>query len=431
MSAAIKSIDDNSPLRRKAAVGDILLSINGKRIKDVLDFKFYSYESELVLVFKTPEGRHKITKLTKQEGEPLGIEFDDYLMDRPGSCSNKCIFCFIDQLPRGMRKSLYFKDDDARLSFLSGNYITFTNLDEGEIQRIIDFKISPINISVHATEPDLRSFMLGNERGGELYPIMQRLSAAGIIMNCQIVLCPDINDGEHLKKTMQDLAALYPQVASVSVVPVGLSRYRERLHPLKAVTREKAVEVLNDVNSFGDECLKALGSRLFYCSDELFLKADLEIPSEDYYEGYPQLENGVGMLRSFEEDFLYELRDKNAEDFANIPSFSIATGLSAAAFFKRLLTENEKCANIGCEIYGIENHFFGEGVNVAGLVTGGDLIAQLRGKNLGERLLIPANMLRHGETVFLDDVSVMQLEAELGVKAEICGLEAKDFLELI
>ncbi len=411
--ALVKDVEKRSPANGKVRIGERLLSINGNRIEDVLDYKYYSYDARLMLEIEAPDGSKREVPIKKREGENLGLEFEAYLMDESHSCQNRCVFCFIDQLPPAVRETLLFKDDDARLSFLLGNYITLTNLTEREIERIIDFRISPINISVHTTNPELRVRMLRNKNASQLMEIMRRFADAGITMNCQIVCCPGLNDGKELTRSLNDLKALYPAVASVSVVPVGITRYREGLYPLTPVNGEKAAEILDMTDSFGEKCLSDLGCRLFYCADELYLKAGLEIPPENYYENYPQIENGVGMLRSLEEEFKAALK---MLDEASSEPFSIATGLAAEGFIKKLLTlAREKYNNINCDVYGIKNLFFGETVDVAGLVSGSDLVSQLKGKKLGKRLLIPASMLRHGGDVFLDDLSLKDAEAALNV----------------
>jgi putative radical SAM enzyme (TIGR03279 family) len=326
-----------------------------------------------------------------------------------------------------MRRTLYFKDDDARLSFLTGNYITLTNLSERELQRIVDLRISPIRVSVHATEPALRAKLIGNPDAARGYELMQRLAAGGIEMECQIVCCPGLNDGEALSRSMRELSALYPQVNSVSVVPVGLTKHRERLPALTPFDRAHALETVRQVEAFGDECRKKHGSRIFFCSDELYLKAGLELPPDEWYEGYPQLENGVGLLRLLATEFLEGLSE--GVKCGGKP-FSIATGVAAAPFLRRLLAQaREKCVTINGEVYAVENDFLGHSIDVAGLVTGGDLIAQLRNKALGERLLIPVNMLRHGEGVFLDDVTLEDVTAALGVPVRVVQQDGKDLLE--
>lgn len=393
--------------------GQELLRVNGHTVRDVLDWRFYSYDARLRLEIAS-HGRVHRKVLRKAEGEDAGLEFDTYLMDEPRHCANKCVFCFIDQLPKGLRRTLYFKDDDARLSFLMGNYITLTNLSEEELERMIRQRISPVNVSVHAADPAVRCRMLNNPRAGNCMEIMRRLADAGIEMNCQIVVCPGWNDGEVLQDTMEKLALLYPQVPSVSIVPVGLTRYRENLTKLEAFDRESASKTLAQVAVMAENCLQKLGSRIFFCSDELYLKAGETIPEEEAYEGYPQLENGVGMLRSLEEEFRFALEEPR--EIAPC-AFSAATGLAAKPLLEKLAAlAEEKFPELHGTVYGIRNDFFGPSVDVAGLVTGGDLIAQLRGKELNGRLLIPDVMLRRGEEVFLDDVTLDTVERELGVR---------------
>ena len=413
MENIIKSIDENSPLRHRAQPGDVLLSINGNRIIDVLDYKFYAYDRELLLKLRRADGTEYELQVHKREGGDLGLDFESYLMDAPRSCANGCVFCFIDQLPPGMRPTMYFKDDDARLSFLLGNYITMTNLAPREIERIIDLHISPINISVHTTNPELRCRMLKNKRAGETIEVMRRFAENGIRMNCQIVCCPGWNDGEELLRSMRELEAMHPGVHSVSIVPVGLTKYREGLEKLEPFTREHAAETLDMVTAFGDECVKKHGTRIFFCGDELYLLAGRELPEDEFYEEHTQLENGVGMLRLLETEFLSALR--LSEDPGR-QSFSIATGVSAAPYFQRLLdAAKEKYPALDGRVYAIVNDFFGHSINVAGLITGQDLIAQLKEKPLGDRLLISQNMIRRQEQDFLDDVTLSEAIEALGL----------------
>lgn len=412
MKHIIKSIDPGSPLRGKVSVGDELVAVNGHRIIDVLDYKFYSYERHLSLHLTTPEGRTKVVRLRKREGGDAGLEFETYLMDRPRSCANGCVFCFVDQMPPGMRESLYFKDDDARLSFLMGCYITLTNLSKREIERIIELHISPVNVSVHTTNPELRSRMLRNPRGGEGLDVMRRFAENGIKMNCQIVCCPGWNDGAELERSMEDLYALYPAVPSVAIVPVGLTRYREGLEDLTPFTPGHAAETVEQVTRFGSRCLEETGERIFYCSDELYLTAGYEVPDDEFYGGYPQLENGVGMLRLLETEFLAALKVSGGAD--GVP-FTVACGTAAAPTLEKLLcTAREKYDNINGRVYPIHNDFFGHSVTVSGLITGGDLINQLRGRRLGERVLISESMLRRDERDFLDGVTLEQAAGALG-----------------
>ena len=413
MENIIKSIDRGSPLHRKAHVGDAVIAINGNKIIDVLDYKFFAYDSRLKVLLRRPDGSEYEVAVRKSEGGDLGLEFESYLMDTPRSCANNCVFCFIDQLPKGMRRTMYFKDDDARLSFLLGNYITLTNLSKREIERIIALHISPINVSVHTTNPALRCKMLQNPRAGDSIETMRRFAAAGIVMNCQIVCCPGLNDGEELLRSMRDLEEMYPGVHSVSIVPVGLTRFREGLYPLTPYTKELAAETIDMVTAFGDECLKRHGTRIFFYGDELYIKAERELPPDEFYEEHTQLENGVGMIRLLETEFRSALMLSDEPD--GVP-FSIATGVSAAPYFDKLLgMAKEKYGTIKGQVYAIENDFFGRSINVTGLITGQDLIRQLKGRELGERLLISQNMLRREEMDFLDDVTLEQASKELGV----------------
>ncbi len=413
MDNVIKSIDPDSPLRHKAREGDAVVAINGHRIVDVLDYKFFAYDPRLTVRLRRADGTEYEVAVRKSEGGDLGLEFESYLMDTPRSCANNCVFCFIDQLPPGMRPTMYFKDDDARLSFLLGNYITLTNLSKREIERIIALHISPINVSVHTTNPELRCRMLKNARAGESIALMRRFAEHGVVMNCQIVCCPGWNDGEELLRTMRDLEAMYPGVHSVSIVPVGLTKYREGLEPLTPFTPEHAAETLDMVTAFGDECLQKHGTRIFFCGDELYLLAGRELPEDEFYEEHTQLENGVGMLRLLETEFRSALRLSDEPD--SVP-FSIAAGVSAAPYLRRLLElAQEKYPKLDGRVYPIVNDFFGHSINVSGLVTGQDLIAQLRGKELGRRLLISQNMLRRQEMDFLDDVTLEEASRALGV----------------
>jgi len=410
----ITHVAPDSPAFGRVNPGEHLASINGYPIGDVLDYQFYSYDEVLQLNLRKPSGVWKVVRIQKAPGEDLGLTFSSYLMDQARACVNRCIFCFIDQLPSGLRETLYFKDDDVRLSFLTGNYVSLTNLSEAEIERMITLRVSPINVSIHATDPEVRRMMLGNPNAGRGFDLMKRFAEAGILMNAQIVLCPGVNDGEVLAKTMTDLAALYPALGSVSIVPVGLTKYREGLYPLAPFTKSKALDVISQVETFSAKCLTEHGSRIFFLADELYLQAGIPLPDEEEYEGYPQLENGVGMLRYFKTTLLLAMHSlRNPKSPA---SFSIATGTSAAPFFQNLLaTAGERYGKLNGSIHAIQNDFFGHGVNVAGLITGGDIFAQLRGRDLGERLLIPRTMLRHGENVFLDDMTVDDLTEKLGI----------------
>ena len=409
----IKSVDPTSPLRGKAAIGDTVVSINGNEILDVLDYKFFAYDRELDVILRRPDGSEYAVRVRKDEGGDLGLDFGSYLMDAPRSCANACVFCFIDQLPRGMRRTMYFKDDDARLSFLLGNYITLTNLSAREVERIIALHVSPINVSVHTTNPELRCKMLRNPRAGESLDVMRRFAEAGIVMNCQIVCCPGLNDGEELMRSMRELEALWPAVHSVSIVPVGLTRFREHLYPLTPFTAEHAAETVDLVEGFSEGCLHRHGSRIFFCGDELYLKAGRPLPDEAFYEEFTQLENGVGMLRLLETEFRSALKLADAPDGRD---FTIAAGVAAAPLLEKLLLlAREAFPTLRGRVVAVENDFFGRSITVTGLVTGGDLIAQLKGRELGERLLISQNMLRRQEMDFLDDVTLEGASAALGL----------------
>ena len=414
MSTKIQSVDAGSPAERAGVrPGETLLEISGHRVVDVLDYKFYGYDAGLTLKLQGEDGRQRTVKLRKEEGEDLGLNFETYLMDRARSCANRCIFCFVDQMPPGMRKSLYFKDDDARLSFLMGNYITLTNLSAREIDRICQLRISPVNISVHATDPALRQAMLKHPRAGECLEIMGRFAAAGIEMNCQVVACPGVNDGPALDRTLAELGELHPAVTSVAVVPVGVTKFREGLCPIEPYTKAQAAALIDQVEAFAARFLAGHGTSLAWCSDEFYLIAGRALPEKSYYEDMDQLENGVGMLRLLLRQAELALEDEQAEQ---VPPFAVATGVSAAPFVRKIVDmTREKCGNIDGRVYPVVNHFFGETITVSGLITGADLLEQLKGRELGARLLIPDNMLRAGERVFLDDVTVEELEKALGV----------------
>ena len=426
MSTVITSIDRRSPAERAGVhIGEKLLAIGGRPVEDVLDYRFFGYDRDPELELEAPDGSRRKVRVKKPEAEELGLGFETYLMDEPRPCSNHCLFCFVDQMAPGCRETLYFKDDDARLSFLMGNYITLTNLSPREAQRIIDLRISPINVSVHATDPKLRSALLGNRAGAESLEIMKRFGAAGIVMNGQIVLCPGWNDGEQLQQTMEDMAAW--GFASCSVVPVGLTRFREGLPKLRPVDRETAGQVIDQVDAFGEKCLEACGTRMFFCSDELYIRAGRPLPEEAYYEDYVQIENGVGMLRSLIAEFEAALRLEDGA--AEAAPYTIATGVSARPFLQQLADKARERTGAAGQAVAIENDFFGHTIDVAGLITGGDLIAQLKGRDLGARLLIPVNMLRHGGDVFLDDLRVSDVEKALGIPVTVVEQDGFDLLD--
>ena len=391
-----------------------------------MDYRFYGYDAIADLTLQQTDGSVREVRIRKAEGRDLGLNFDTYLMDEMRSCANHCIFCFVDQMPPNMRQSLYFKDDDARLSFLLGNYITLTNLTEREAQRIIDLHISPINVSVHTTDPQLHCTMLGNKNAARSLAYMRAFGKAGIQMNGQIVVCPGWNDGEQLRRTLSDLMDM--GFHSCSLVPVGLTKYRKGLAKLRPVDGKAAGEIIDIAEEYGRKCLEQLGTRLFFCADELFLRAGRPLPGEDYYEGYGQLENGVGMLRSLEQEFLSTL---SWEELPAEPTpFTIATGRAAEDFLRGLLHKaQERFPGLKGQVIGIDNDFFGHTIDVAGLLTGQDLSKQLRAHELGGRVLLPLHMLRHGETVFLDDYTVERLQEEIHCPVQIVGTDGGDLAD--
>ena len=429
MSTVIASLDAGSPAEKAGIkVGERLVSVNGHQMVDVLDYRFYCYDPVLILDLETAEGKMRSVKVKKEEGEELGLNFDSYLMDEPRPCSNHCLFCFVDQTPPGMRETLYFKDDDARLSFLMGNYITLTNLSDREVQRIIDLRISPINVSVQATDPQLRRVLLGNVNADKSLEHMRSFGKAGIVMNGQIVVCPGWNDGDQLRRSIEDLMEI--GFESCSIVPVGLTKYREKLAKIQPVTAEKAAEIIDIADEYGALCLEKYGTRRFFCADELYIKAGRALPEEEYYEEYQQLENGVGMLRSLINEFNYALEDVDAH--AAPRSVTVATGKAAEPYLAELFASaKSKCPALSGEVVGVWNDFFGHTIDVAGLVTGQDLIAQLKKRDLGERVLIPANMLRHGGDVFLDDVTVEDVARELDRPVEVVEVDGYSLVDAI
>ena len=415
MSVLITDVSKGSRADKAGILkGEKLLEINGNEIVDVLDYRFYQTSREVELLIEDISGNQKIIYVRKGEYEEIGLEFETYLMDKQHSCRNKCIFCFIDQLPKGMRKSLYFKDDDSRLSFLFGNYITLTNLTQHEINRIIKMHISPINISVHTTNPELRCKMMNNRFAGKALEVLPEFAKAGIKINCQIVSCPGINDGKELERTLTDLGNLYPSVECIAVVPVGLTRYREGLFPLVEYNKETAAQTLELIEKYGDSFKQKYGSRIVFASDEFFLKAERDIPEADYYEDFDQLDNGVGLMSLLRDELMYALEE--AENLSKEISLTLACGTGVAGFMQELMDKiTERFENIKINVIGIKNDFFGGGINVSGLVTGRDLINQLKGCDLGEKLLIPSVMLRREGDIFLDDISLEEVENALNI----------------
>ena len=415
MAVQITAVVSGSPADRAGICpGEMLMAINHNPIEDILDYQFYITDKKLQVDLQNKDGKGRRITVRKGEYEDLGLEFASYLMDKQHHCKNKCIFCFVDQMPPDMRETLYFKDDDARLSFLFGNYITLTNMKQKDIDRIIKMHISPVNISVHTMDPALRQMMMGNPAAASSLDFLRQLAVAGIKINTQLVLCPGINDGEQLICSLRELGALYPSVESIAAVPVGLTKYREGLFPLRPYTKEEAREVIRIIDTFSDDFFAREGVRLAYPADEFFLKADLPIPDSEYYGEFNQLENGVGLLSLLRQELADEIEDWEDEGFSR--RISLATGEAAAAFLREEIAKIQKrFPGLDCTVYGIHNNYFGEYITVAGLVTATDLIDQLKGKDLGEELLIPGVMLRHEQDKFLDDQTIEDVEQALGV----------------
>lgn len=408
--------------------GETLLKINSNEIVDVLDYRFYQVNRQLSL--EISDGKNiRTVEITKGEYDEIGLEFETYLMDEQHSCRNKCIFCFIDQLPKGLRKSLYFKDDDSRLSFLFGNYITLTNITEHEIERIIKMHISPINVSVHTTNPELRCKMMNNRFAGDVLKYLKRFADAGITLNCQIVACPGINDGDELLRTMRDLENL--GVEMTAIVPVGLTAYRDGLYPLVPYNKETAAQTIDLIEQYGDMCKEKHGRRIFFAGDEFYILAEREIPAPEFYEDFSALEDGVGMIAYLTDDVKWALEELENDEKPN-HTVTVACGTGVFPFMKKIMAMiNEKFPNITINTQPIKNNFFGGGVNVSGLVTGGDLINQLKGKNIGERLIIPSSMLRFENDLFLDDVSTDDVERELKVELIAVNNNGADLVNAI
>lgn len=417
MAVRITSVEPGSPARRaRIHKGDTLISINGNAITDVLDYRFYMTDEHLEILLCDQEKKLRTVVVEKDEYDDLGLEFETYLMDRQMGCKNACIFCFVDQTPPGMRKSLYFKDDDTRMSFLFGNYTTLTNLKEGDIQRIIKMHISPINISIQTMNPALRVQMMKNPFAGESLKFVRMLTEGGIKINTQIVLCPGYNDREQLEYSLSELAKLGPNVQSIAVVPVGLTRYREKLTPLRGFFPQEAVEVVKTMERWGEYFCKEYGTRTAYASDEFYILAGKDFPPYEFYEDFAQLENGVGMMTLMQHDFAQALKEAQLEQSPAAHRCTIATGQLAYPMMQDFAERVQQAfPQVQVQVKKIRNDFWGPTITVAGLITGQDLLAQLEGLDLGSELLIPANMLRHEQDRFLDDLTLEQVQETLGV----------------
>ena len=418
--------------------GDILYKINGHDIRDVFDYDYYVRDGYIEVLMEDGNGEEYILEIEKDEEEDIGLEFYSYLLDDYRSCHNKCIFCFIDQMPSGMRDTLYFKDDDSRLSFLQGNYVTLTNLKDDDLQRICDFHMEPINISIHTTDPDLRNMMLGNRFAGESLKKIDVLKEAGIEMNGQIVLCRNINDKENLDRTIGDIMKWRPQMKSLSVVPAGLTKYRDGLYPLEPFNEKECVDVIRQVEKWQEKSLEEYGDRFVFASDEWYIKGGIPFPSASEYEDYPQFENGVGMMRNMMqevEEYTGSL-DPSSGPGKDICVSSVC-GTSPYPFIRECADMvSAKFPEVHIKVIPVENEFFGSTINVTGLLTGGDIIRALKetvrteGQDvLGSALIIPSSALRFGEDVFLDDISIKDVEKELSVKVIISGNSGKDFVD--
>ena len=433
----ITHVDKNSRAgKRGVMAGDVLTHINDNEINDVLDYRFYLAEREVTLRLLRDGEEYRVS-MKKGEYDDIGLDFETPLMDKKHSCKNGCVFCFIDQNPEGLRESLYFKDDDSRLSFIHGNYITLTNMTDKDVERIVKMRFSPINISVHTTNPELRVKMMKNKRSGEVLRYLDDFKNAGLNMCGQIVLCKGLNDGAELERSLRDLSEYYPEMTSVAVVPAGLTKFREKLYPLTDFTAEEAAGVIDLINRFGEENLKKHGSRIVFAADEFYLKAGRAIPDADYYEEYPQIENGVGMLRSFMDEFGFgfeEILDINREleEREEPRVVSVVTGVASYDMISGMAEKiMQNCPKMEIKVYKIVNYFYGESITVSGLLTGKDIYEQLKTESLGEELFVPASALRQGEDDFLCGMKLSELEEKLGVKTTPLSSDGYEFLQSV
>ncbi len=430
----IKDVERGSYAERAGILpGDTLVSINENEICDVLDYRFYLAERSVTLRLKSDTREYSVT-IKKGEYDDIGLVFESALMDEKHSCKNGCIFCFIDQNPKGMRDTIYFKDDDSRLSFIHGNYITLTNMSDKDVARIVKMRFSPINISIHTTNPDLRVKMMKNKRSGDVLRYLQTFKDAGLSMCGQIVLCKGVNDGEELLRSMRDLSAYFPNLSSVSIVPAGLTKYRDGLFPLADFSAEEAKEIINMVEEFSERHKREFSSRLFFVADEFYLKASLPIPSDEYYEDYQQIENGVGMLRSMKEEFSFAMEDFSSEEESEETErhVAIATGYASYPLIFSMAKEiEEKNGKIKVDVYKIKNNFFGESITVSGLLTGIDIFEQLNGRLECDELILPSCALRQSDMDFLCGMKLSELSDKLGVKIRLCDNDGYDFLEAV
>ena len=426
---------ENGSLAEKFGIlpGDVLFSINDNEIKDVLDYRFYLTEKLVKIALYRADALYSV-EIKKGEYEDIGLDFETPLMDKKHSCTNKCIFCFIDQNPKGMRETIYFKDDDSRLSFIHGNYITLTNMKDEDVMRIVKMRFSPINISVHTTNPELRVSMMKNKRAGDVLRYLDTFYDAGIEMCAQIVLCRGVNDGDELMKTMRDLSKYYPRLTSVAVVPAGLTKHRDKLYPLADFSSDEAGRVIDMIDSFAEKMLLENGSRMFFAADEFYLKAKRSIPDAEYYEDYPQIENGVGMIRSFTDEFSFASEDVSelVSALASKRRVAVATGAASYSMICDMAKRAESISDkLKVDVYKIKNEFFGESITVSGLLTGKDILNQLKGKLSCDELIIPGNALRYPEMDFLCGMTLSELSSGLGVKVFASGSDGYEFMEAL
>ena len=428
MAVTVSGIEKGSIAENKGIMpGDMLLKINGNEINDVLDYRFYINDRRLRLLLRTAEGKLRLMQIKKDEFDDIGLEFETYLMDRQRSCKNKCVFCFIDQLPKGLRKSLYFKDDDSRLSFLFGNYITLTNLTDAEAERIIKMHISPVNISVHTMNPELRVKMMANPKAGESLKYLRRFAEAGIAVNTQLVLCPGINDGAELEYSLNELSKLYPAVKSIAAVPVGLTDHRQGLYRLEPYNEQTAGEVIDIIDNFNRRFEAVNGEIIAYAADEFYLKAKRPMPPEEYYNDFPQLENGVGMWALLKAEFERALEDCTVTKLDR--KVTAVTGEAAYPLISELAEKAEKkIEGLKVNVVAVKNKLLGKMITVSGLLCGEDIVSAVSGMDLGEELIIPPNCLRSEGDMFLDDMTVDGLSEKLGIKITQNGSSGDELL---
>lgn len=409
-------------------VGDELLAINGRPVQDIIDYIFLTADEKISLEIRRPDASTEVFQIEKEFYDEVGLEFENPIMDEAKTCRNKCTFCFIDQMPEGMRETLYVKDDDSRLSFLQGNFVTLTNVSDADLDRMIEYRISPINVSVHTTDPELRVEMLKNRFAGSIMERLQKLADARIEVNAQIVLCPGVNDGEALNRTLDDLSSLHPSLVSVAIVPVGLTKFREGLAPLRGFTKEESLTVIDQIHKRQQVYLKEIETYFAFLSDEFYVMADAELPEYDDYEGFIQLENGVGLMRKFQTELEDALEMCKAKSL-NPMKATLFTGHSAFAFMQEMVQKVEEKLPLQTQVIKIDNHFFGTTITVSGLIVGGDIVEQSKDLELGDFVIIPRSMMKADEDIFLDDMTVEMLSQQLGRKVVIAEVDGFEYVQ--